>query len=200
MSQISWNPSYPASGSSASEGDDAFRALMTNFATGVGEFVYFPSSAESQGASTASTGIVRLGTARAARVSNVSGSVGNGYLGFETSKGGLWHLGSSWTYAPLGHPAMETGPSFNAPYTYRWVHLYGVDTLTASAKSGSKAIAYGYTFATPPVTLANYISGTTNLAVGVVSGTTNVTSVWSSWDAGAWAIELRFESIGTVAY
>jgi hypothetical protein len=209
MSAISWNPDYPAGTSTASEGDDAFRSLMTNFATGVGEFIYFPGSAASAGASTSSSGEPRLGTARTARVASVAGNVGNGFLGFETSKGGLWHLGSSWTYAPLGHPAMIEGAAVDAPATYRWVHAYGNRNITSSSGSGSIRATYvtapsQLTFGAPPIIAWSVMSlaspsDDTQLFVGVLSDETGYTSVWSSL-YGAVDTYLFWNSIGTVDY
>lgn len=152
MAAIQWSNAVPADSSAASLLDDDIRASIATMAAGFGTSFYGPGSAASQGASTASTGETRQGTARLARGSIRDGnSAYTGFLGLDTTRYGLYELSAATTNRCLGHShalLYATAPS-TVPFTKRWVQSDGSTTLSGAVVYNS-AISFDTTFSDNP--------------------------------------------------
>src|SRR5437773_6730 len=145
MSAISWNESLVTSGSSASFGDDALRSLKTTIAIGLGQSFYWPGSAASQGASTASSGELQLGTLRFAKTGFQQGGFGDGFLSLDTTRISVRHIGSTWT-GMVGHSGMleasNAGVAITFPQTQRWLVQEGQYTSSGTTTNVNFPFAY----------------------------------------------------------
>lgn len=103
MSTITWNNAVPAQADSANTVDDLLRSTVTSVAVGVGESFFWPGSAASAGASTASTGVMRPGAGRLSRASQRLVAYGDGYLSVSTIRNAVIHMGSTRTEL-VAHP------------------------------------------------------------------------------------------------
>src|SRR5207245_716876 len=132
----------PASSSTACSGDDWMRSVTTTVAIGLGQSFYWAGSAASQGASTASSGELQLGTLRTARSANVLGGFGDGFLGLHQNNKGLYHIGSTWT-GLLGHPNMlDAGAGVTFPTSVRWLVQEGRFTSSGTTTNVSFPVPY----------------------------------------------------------
>lgn len=189
MTQISWDTSFITSGSDASFGDDAIRSFLVNVALGLGESLYWPGSADSQGASAASSGELQLGALRFARGGFVQGGFPNGYLSVNTKNVSLFHIGSTWT-GTVGHSATlyyATGSGFTFPQASRWLVQEG--QFNAAAGAFSSTVTFPTSFTSTPVVFVTaadpHVSasaGTCDIPViGISSATTiGFTSAFST--------------------
>lgn len=144
MSAISWFEALPSDASSAASGDDEFRSMLTAIATGLGESMFWPGSAASQGASTASSGELRLGTARAAvGASAPTGGHPDGFLALDANNSQVWHVGSAYTDV-ISHSRMHDrdGGIGNAPFTVRWLIQTG--TFASSDRTDNVIFTIAY--------------------------------------------------------
>lgn len=107
LSVISWLNTVPAQADTASGVDDLIRSTISAIATGFGQFAYWPGSASSQGASLASTGVMKLGEHRLSRAATRLTSYGDGYLSVSTIRNAVVHVGSTRTEL-VAHPAAYT--------------------------------------------------------------------------------------------
>ena len=103
MSVISWNNAVPAQSDTASGVDDLIRSSLTAIAVGVGQFAYWPGSASEAGASTASSGVMKLGEHRLSRAATRLGEYGDGYLSVSTIRNAVIHMCSTRTEL-IAHP------------------------------------------------------------------------------------------------
>ncbi len=149
MSAISWDETTPADNSNASSADDEFRSMLTAIATGLGEGMYWPGSAATQGASTASSGELRAGTARAAvGASAPTGGHPDGFLALDVNNEQIWHVGSSPTASEatfvIGHGRMldRNGGLDTVPFTTRWLIQTG--TVASSDRTDSVTFTTAY--------------------------------------------------------
>src|SRR5439155_11915397 len=145
MSSISWNESLVTSGSSASFGDDALRSIKTTIAIGLGQSFYWPGSAASQGASTASSGELQLGTLRFAKTGFQGGGFGDGFLSLDTTRISVRHIGSTWT-GMVGHSGMLEASNAAAAITFpqakRWLVQEGQYTSTGTTTNVTFPLSY----------------------------------------------------------
>lgn len=155
MTQITWGTSGSliTSGSDASFGDDAIRSVLSNAAGGLGESFFWPGSATSQGASTASSGELKPGSLRFARSGSLSGGFPNGFLSVNTKNVSLAHIGSTWT-GTVGHSAALYGQStdtlnFPFPQTSRWLVQEG--TFNVGVLTTSLSVTFPVSYKTTPV-------------------------------------------------
>ena len=105
ISSITWVNTDPASTSTASFLDDAFRSFVTSVAGGLGESLNWPGTG---GGSAVSAGRPKLGSARLSRAAGLW-AMESGYLGLDTSRGALWHVWSTASY-PVGHASLLDRP------------------------------------------------------------------------------------------
>jgi len=123
---------YFSASSDASAIDDDVRSLKSDFAAGIGEFAYGPSSASSQGASTSSTGELLPGAGRFAEITDArSNTTGNtsGWLVEDTSTVLMHHAGSTATVA-LGGQRVDEAVSSENEDTFRWVVSTGTEVFS----------------------------------------------------------------------
>ena len=208
MSAIVWNTTTPTSSSLATSLDDEIRQSMATIAAGLGTSFYGPGSAASQGASTASSGELLLGTARLPIGAVGKGRSGySGFLGLDTTSLGLYELGDAGRASRLlGHAQMlhHDDSKGNAPFTSRWVHNSG-SSLVAGALVYRAVINHGQSATTgfsgnPFVSVA---LSSASFVVGIHSvSTVNFTSV-ASYVGPAVAnapVTIYWHSEGTVAF
>ena len=222
MAQLgsAWDETAPADSSAASGGDDALRSFMTQVATVVGEFAFWPGSAASQGRSAASTGEPRPGNLRFmySAMDMGPGGAGQGFianayrssiLGFPVGRNSLWHIGPSGTTCLLAHGSMveHTKEPSGTPFSARWVVQSDSTSVVVGASTPQSLYIQAFTFATPyngrPFVVATidhangggqYLCGLTNV------GPTGFTSTFSRLKAaGASPITVRYFSLGTVS-
>ncbi|KKL91948.1 hypothetical protein LCGC14_1889640, partial [marine sediment metagenome] len=118
MATIVWRDLLSQS-SAASLADDDIRELTAEFATGVGESFYWPGSAASQGASTASSGEMLPGGARVPGVNvantalfdSLDGEITAIYKGTTVATPTLLHGGSTSSFVIGGAIAIEASPA-----------------------------------------------------------------------------------------
>jgi len=175
VAEILWRTLLSQS-SAASLADDDIRELVAEFATGIGESFYWPGSAASQGASTASSGEMLPGSARVAGTgvaifNSFDGEITATYdRGTTVATATLIHGGSSSSFVIGGGIAVEASPAPEAaaPFTSRWVAVDSLSTFLISSTSADNSFAtnvsLGTTFGAPPnvqVSLAQFINGDT---------------------------------------
>ena len=144
MAEITWDETVPTGASNASEADDAFRSLTSSIAVGLGESFYWPGSAASQGASTASSGEQIPGSARVAVGATApTGGHPNGFLALDANNEQIWHVGSAWTDV-LAHGRMQdrNGGVGDAPFTTRW--LLSTGTIRSLDRTDEVTFATAY--------------------------------------------------------
>ncbi len=142
MAQITWDETLPSNASSANTADNEFRSMLTNIATGLGESMFWPGSAVSQGFSTASSGEMRPSSARVSTVSLLATSWGgkpDGFLSLITDENKLVHIGSTWS-GQVAHSATlhYSGGIDNAPFQTHWVLQEG----TTQTSDGSDTVTF----------------------------------------------------------
>ena len=207
-----WLETDPADSSGASRGDDALRSLMTQVATGIGGFAYWPGSAASLGRSAASIGETMPGSLRFySAVDMGKGSANNGFLALTSvvlgvGRASVWHAGTSGTTGLLAHSAMvEHLPQ--PPIGTRWLCQKDSASVAVGASVPQATLTQVFNFATPYngrpfifVTI-DHSAGAGQYALGFTSATGNgFTSVMSRLKAaGASPITVRYLSIGTVS-
>ena len=209
--------------SAASLGDDDLRELTAEFATGLGESFYWPGSAASQGASTASSGEMLPGTARVPGtdiVNTVLFDALDGELtavywkGTIVSTPTILHGGSSSSFVVGGSLAIESSPAPEtaAPFTSRWVAVDSVSTFLISSTPGDNSFAtsvpsLGTVFGAPPnVQVSLDAPGIFGAADSLIYGVDNVTtSACSSYvsfigtpSAAPAVVTMNIRSEGTV--
>jgi hypothetical protein len=144
MASISWDETQPSSDTTASLVDNDIRSMLTAIGTGLGESVYWPGSAASQGGSASSSGELMPGSARLARAGTSARTGGHpdGFLLLDSNKVSLHHIGSSTT-GMMGHSNMlDRGAGLEAPFTARWVIQEG--TYNSSDRTTEQAFPLEY--------------------------------------------------------
>lgn len=161
MAVITWRTLLSQS-SAASLADDDLRELIAEFATGLGESFYWPGSAASQGASTASSGEMLPGTARVAGTGGAIFDSLDGEItatfdrGTTVATATLIHGGSSSSILLGGGIATEASPAPEAaaPFTSRWVAVDSTVTFVLSGTEANNSLAtnvpFSVTFGAPP--------------------------------------------------
>ena len=223
MAVITWRTLLSQS-SAASLADDDLRELVAEFATGLGESFYWPGSAASQGASTASSGELIPGAARVPGVNVVNTALSDAldgeltavyWKGTTQARPTLLHGGSTSSFALGGALAIEASPAPEAaaPYTSRWLAVDSITTflisLTEPDNSYATNSAFGTTFGAVPnvqVSLTQPITafGTgDSLIYGIDSVTSSACSSYVSYigdygGAAASVITMHLRSEGTV--
>ena len=137
MSSISWTETTPSDTSNASVADEEFRSMVTAISIGLGESMYWPGSAASQGASTASSGELQLGASRLAITAGTPvGGHPDGFLGVDENNERLWHVGSVVTEVLAGGRMQDrNGGLDSAPFIARWLVQTDVTGLQASDRT-----------------------------------------------------------------
>ena len=202
MSAISWDETLPASGTTASTVDDIIRSDLTAIATVIGVSRFWPGSAASQGASTASSGEMRPGTARPARGANLRvGNAPDGTIVFDSDNSSLAHAGSTATYM-LGSRHMEEHTTVTGLGAAHWVVCSGSNTWPNidPADNDSLNVSFGMVYSTPPAVMASLSSDAYLWCLSsVTSG--GFTSMASNLAAGGLSTQtLQWWSQGTVAF
>ena len=189
MAEILWRTLLSQS-SAASLADDDVRELVAEFATGVGESFYWPGSAASQGASTASSGEMLPGTARVAGTGGAIFDSRDGEItatldrGTTVATATLIHGGSSSSFLIGGGIAIEASPipEAAAPFSSRWVAVDSVATFLTSGTPANNSFAtivsFGTTFGAVPNVQATLDTGTalSDPSGSVIFGIDNVTT------------------------
>lgn len=223
MAEILWRDLL-SQASDASLADDDIRELVAEFATGLGESFYWPGSAASQGASTASSGEMLPGSARAPGVNVVNTALFDAldgeltvifWKGTTQARPTLLHGGSTSSFVLGGALAIESSPAPEAaaPYTSRWVAVDSVSTfeisLTEPDNSYATNVSLGTTFgATPNVQVSltqplDGIGASDSIIYGINNVTTSACSSYVSYigdygGAVASVITMHLRSEGTV--
>ncbi|KKL51918.1 hypothetical protein LCGC14_2290710, partial [marine sediment metagenome] len=145
--------------------DDDIRELVAEFATGLGESIYWPGSAASQGASTASSGEMLPGGARVPGVNVVDTALFDTldgeltavyWKGTTQARPTLLHGGSTSSFVVGGALAIEASPASEAttPFTSHWVAVDSTATFLISSTEGDNsfatAVSFGTTFGAVP--------------------------------------------------
>lgn len=191
MSTISWLNTVPAQADTASTVDDLIRSTITAVATGFGQFAYWPGSASSQGASLASTGVMKLGEHRLSRASQRLAAYGDGYLSVSTIRNAVVHVGSTRTEM-VAHPAH---------YEW-WAVQVSAGTMVALLQTGSfttnqtsdvaKSITFPVAFSSANSVTVQATSNRSDIMIGIsavnasgftsqlsqLGGTGSQTTVW----------------------
>ena len=191
MATITWRTLLSQS-SAASLADDDLRELIAEFATGLGESFYWPGSAASQGASTASSGEMLPGTARAPGLATGSilfdaldGELTAAYhRGTTQARPTLLHGGSTASFVIGGALAIESSPAPEAaaPFTSRWVAVDSISTFLISSTEANNSFAtnvasLGTVFGAPPnVQVSLDAPGIFGAADSLIYGIDSVTS------------------------
>ena len=201
MSVISWDETLPASGTTASTVDDIIRSDVTAIATVLGVSRFWPGSAATQGASTASSGEMRPGTARPARGANLRvGNAPDGTLVFDSDNSSLAHAGSTATYM-LGSRHMEEHTTVTGLGAAHWVVASGSASWAIDpADNDTLNVSFGVTYGASPVVMASLSSDAYLWCLSSVS-TTGFSSMASNLAAGGLSTQtLQWWSQGTVAF
>ena len=193
MSVISWLNTVPAQGSDATLTDDAVRSTITAIAVGFGQFAYWPGSASSQGASLASTGVMKLGEHRLSRASRRLAEYGDGYLSVSTIRNAVVHVGSTRTEM-VAHPAAyEWYNITKTPSNGTMVALLQAGSFTTTETNDtSKSIIFPLAFASANSVTIQAISNRSDIMIGIsavnasgftsqlsqLGGTGSQTTVW----------------------
>ncbi len=198
MATIVWRDLLSQS-SAASLADDDIRELTAEFATGLGESFYWPGSAASQGASTASSGEMLPGGARVPGVNDVNTALFDSLDGEVTAifwKGTtvatptLIHGGSTSSFVIGGSLAIEASPipEAAAPFGSRWVASDSSVTFSVSGTPANNSFAtnapFGRTFGAPPnvqVSVGGFLAGSFQIIYGVDNVTTSACSSYISF-------------------
>ena len=223
MATITWRTLLSQS-SAASLADDDLRELIAEFATGLGESFYWPGSAASQGASTASSGEMLPGGARVPGVTGVNAALFNSLdgeitatyrLGTVTLQPTLIHGGSSSSFLIGGALAIESSPApeASAPFTSRWVTVDSISTFLISSTEADNSFAtnvasLGTVFGAPPnvqvsLDAPGIFGAADSLIYGIDSVTSSACSSYVSFigapSAAPAVVTMNIRSEGTVS-
>ena len=220
MAEILWR-NLLSQDSDATLADDDLRELTAEFATGLGESFYWPSSAASQGASTASSGELLPGSARVPGVNVVNTALFDSLDGEVTAvfwKGTtvatptLIHGGSTSSFVIGGALAIEASPApeANAPFGSRWIASDSAVSFVIDGTPANNSFAtnvdFGRTFGAVPnvqVSVSGLIVGTYTIIYGVDNITTSGCSSYASYigtpTAGGPNLTMHIRSEGTVS-
>lgn len=218
MAVITWRDLLSQS-SAASLADDDLRELIVEFATGIGESIYWPGSAASQGDSTLSSGEMLPGGARVPGLNTgvVLADALDGELTATYARGTtvatptLLHGGSTASFVVGGSLAIESSPAPEAaaPFGSRWVAVDSRATFTISSTEANNSFAtnvsLGTTFGAVPnvqVSMNHFIAGDV-IVYGIDGVTTSECSSYISLIGAATSPNLIatmfIHSEGTVA-
>ncbi len=220
MAEILWRDLLSQS-SDASLADDDVRELTAEFATGIGESLYWPGSAASQGASTSSSGEMLPGGARVPGVNVVNSALFDsldGEITADYTRGTsvavptLIHGGSTSSFVIGGAIAIEASPipEAAAPFGSRWV---ASDSSVSFVIDGTEAnnsfatnVSFGTTFGAAPnvqVSVGGLLAGSFRVIYGIDSVTTSACSSYISFigvpTAGGPEAIMNVRSEGTVS-
>ncbi len=224
MAEILWRTLLSQS-SAASLADDDIRELTAEFATGIGESFYWPGSAVSQGASTASSGELQPGSARVPGVNVVNTALFDSVDGEVTAifwKGTtvatptLIHGGSTSSFVIGGSLAIEASPvpEAAAPFGSRWIAVDSTSTFILSGTPAENSFAtnvdFGTTFGAVPNVQVSFsglglLGSGDNIIYGVDNVTTSGCSSYMSFigtpsgSGSAFILTMFLRSEGTVA-
>ena len=189
-----WQESVPSNDSFVGNAPVDFKRVWSTVAAGMAVEHFFEGSG---GASTASSGDLRLGASRAFVGERSACSVpsqGTGRVFLDRTNSRLYVFDSAGTYVGGTSWLEEMATSSNGSL---WARSAG-NVASVPTTSGTTIVAFPFTFAQTP--LVNMTSSSISWSFSLVSSTaTNFTSCFTSWAGAAGTATLYWEALGQLS-